>query len=80
MLLVNVITCWIWLTSSCRRLYHWFTYMLFIYNAIIGLLVAAMRLLTSFLFSLVLVIRLDILIMKQGLEFWDTGELNQHVL
>ena len=38
-----------------------------------------MRLVISFLFSLVLVIRLDILVMMKGFEIWDWGELNQHV-
>ena len=38
-----------------------------------------MRLVISFLFSLVLVIRLDILVMMKGFEIWDWGGLNQHV-
>lgn len=55
----------------CRRLFHWFSYTLFIYNAIIGLFMAVVRLLLSSLFSLLLLIRMDRIVLMKGFEFWD---------
>ena len=58
----------------CRRLFHWFSYTLFVYNAILGLLMAVVRLLLSALFSLLLLIRMDRVVLMKGFEAWDFGE------
>ena len=59
---------------SCRRIFHWFSYTLFIYNAVLGLLMAVVRLLLSTLFSLLLLIRMDRVVLMKGFELWDLGE------
>jgi len=49
--------------------------MLFIYNAVLGLLMAVVRLLLSTLFSLLLLVRMDRVVLMKGFEVWDLGEL-----
>ena len=65
---------WICISHFGRRLFQWFLYTLFIYNAVLGVVVAIARLLLSALFGLLLLIRLDRVVLMKGFEFWDLGE------
>ena len=56
-----------------KRLYHWFTYMMFFHDAFIGLISCFIRILLSMLFSLLFIMRMDHVVLMRGLESLDTG-------
>ena len=56
-----------------RRLYHWFTYMMFFLDAFIGLISCFIRILLSMLFGLLFIMRMDRVVLMRGLESLDTG-------
>ena len=58
-----------------RRLFHWFSYTLFVYNALLGLLAALLRVLITMLFTSALMVRLDRVVLMKGFESWDIGKL-----
>ncbi len=58
-----------------RRVFHWVSYFLFIYDAISGLLTAIFRALMTQVLSLLLMIRLDRIVLMKGFEFCDVGKL-----
>ena len=58
-----------------RRIYNWFSYVLFFYNGFAGLVGAAVRIVYATLFSLLLLFRLDTVALPKQLWWWDFGEL-----
>ena len=60
--------------SNCRRLFNWFLYMLFFYNALIGIVTALVRVAIAAGIGMLLLFRLDKVILMKGFEFADFGE------
>ena len=58
---------------SCRKIFQWFMFVLFIYNTIIGLASALFRVLISATMGLLLMLRLDRVILMKGFEPFDIG-------
>lgn len=56
-----------------RRLYNWFSFALFFYNGIAGLVGAVVRITFSTFFSLLLIFRLDVVSLPPNLWWWDFG-------
>ena len=56
----------------------WFTYFLFVYNAVVGLVSALLRVLISATLGLLLMLRLDRVILMKGFEIMDLG--TQHCM
>jgi len=58
-----------------RKIFHWFGFMLFVYNTIVGLATAVLRVIISTILGLVLMLRLDRVILMKGFELLDIGVL-----
>lgn len=59
-----------------RRIYNWFSFVLFFYNGFAGLVGAVVRIVYAVLFSLLLMFRLDTVALPKQLWWWDFGECN----
>ena len=55
-------------------MFHWVSYFLFIYDAISGVLTAILRIFLTQLFSLLLMVRLDRVVLMKGFECCDIGK------
>lgn len=58
-----------------RRLFNWFSFLLFFYNGFAGFVNAILRTLLASLFTLLLLFRLDRVVLMRGFERFDFGEL-----
>ena len=58
----------------CRRLFNWFSFILFFYNGFAGFVGAIMRTLLASLVTLALLFRLDRVVLMKGFERFDSGE------
>ena len=56
-----------------RRLWNWFEYIFFFYNAIVGIVASILRVFLSVTVNLLLLFRLDAVIFMKGFEFMDSG-------
>ena len=56
-----------------RRLWNWFEYIFFFYNAIVGIVASIFRVVLSVTINLLLLFRLDAVIFMKGFEFMDAG-------
>jgi hypothetical protein len=61
------------LAITNRNGFNWFSYFVFLYNAIVGFVAAIIRVLLSLLFGTLLLFRLDQNIMMDGFKFADWG-------
>jgi hypothetical protein len=61
------------LAVTNRNGFNWFSYFVFLYNAIVGFVAAIIRVLLSLLFGTLLLFRLDQNIMMDGFKFADWG-------
>ncbi len=58
----------------CRRLFNWFSFLLFFYNGFAGFVNAILRTLLASLFTILLLFRLDRVVLMRGFERFDFGE------
>ena len=56
-----------------RNGFNWFSYFVFLYNAIVGFVGAIIRVLLSLVYGTLLLFRLDQNIMMEGFQFADRG-------
>ncbi len=54
-------------------MFQWFMYVLFVYNAVLGLASALLRVVISSCAGLLLMLRLDAIILMKGFELFDIG-------
>ena len=61
---------------SCphRSIYDVLTYVFFFFNVIFGVVMCFLRVFGVFMFTMVMLFRLDWDVYMRGLEGWDTGE------
>ena len=59
---------------SCRHLYHFFSYVWLFLNLFVGIFSAFIRIITSAVLSLLLVMRMDRVVLMKGFERFDFGE------
>ena len=60
-------------SSPCRRLWNWFEYIFFFYNALVGIVASIFWVFLSVTINLLLLFRLDTVIFMKGFEFMDSG-------
>ena len=59
----------------CRKLFNWFSYVLFLYNGFAGVVGAILRIVIAAAISVLLLFRLDIMILPHGFDAFDSGML-----
>ena len=57
-----------------RRLFNWFSFVLFFYNGLAGFVGAVFRIAMSAIFSLILLFRLDEVALMKKFDSFDFGE------
>ena len=79
---VCVCVCGIWFCvcvgMQYRRLFNWFSYILFLYNGFIGIIGGILRILITTGISLLLLFRLDAVTLPRGFDFFDIGMLKYY--
>ena len=72
-----LVLCMYWYTQY-RRLFNWFSYILFLYNGFIGIIGGILRILITTGISLLLLFRLDAVTLPRGFDFFDIGMLKYY--
>ena len=57
------------------RAFHWFTYIMFFHNVVVGITSALLRIFYSIGFGLLLLFRLDRVVLMHGFENFDGGKM-----
>ena len=65
--------------SSFRQLYQLLSYLLFFFNVMYGLVMCMLRSFSVFIFTTLMLFRLDWDVYMRGLEGWDTGIVHVHM-